>query len=138
MIVFCPPLADLGCPRHPHRSAAYVFAALVLSFGTGMSKSTTTCNASSLLCLCFYSSSKFWLYLFLLEKLRVVQAVKKPRLRSKQYLALLTAISIPCISFIISECPITARALPDADPLPSPFHPLLVMVFGERLLGRFR
>jgi hypothetical protein len=103
--VFCLPRRFADACRSfasPHVcSAAYVFAALVLSFGTGMSKSTSTCNASSLLCLCFYSSSKFWLYLFLLEKLRVVQAVKKPRLRSKQYLALLTMISVPCTAFIV-------------------------------------
>lgn len=93
-----------------------------------MSKSTTTCNASSLLCLCFYSSTKFYIYLFLLEKLRIVQAVKKPRLKSKSYLALLTMISIPCTAFIISEL----QKLSLQSTTANRWCSSAVMVFGRR------
>lgn len=54
-------IARLSCLMVYILSAAYVFGALVLTFGTGLDKTTQTCNIGTLLCLCFYTCSKFWL-----------------------------------------------------------------------------
>lgn len=40
-------------------------------------------------------------YLFLLERVRIVQPVKKPRLKSKLYMGMLVMVTIPCCIFLI-------------------------------------
>lgn len=120
-------IARLSCLMVYILSAAYVFGALVLTFGTGLDKTSQTCNIGTLLCLCFYTCSKFWLcvlstlsacpsssvcrlltssffadsYLFLLERVRIVQPVKKRRLKSKLYVGMLAMVTIPCCIFLI-------------------------------------
>lgn len=50
---------------------------------------------------CSYTVSKSFLYLFLTERVRIVQAVKIPRLKSRSYMAMIVALTIPCTAILI-------------------------------------
>ncbi|KAL3419691.1 hypothetical protein PVAG01_08189 [Phlyctema vagabunda] len=66
-------------------SMAYVIVTAVLKNGFGVNTSQVICDVADWLCLIFYMSTKL-IYLLFVEKVHVVTANTKPRMKSKLYL----------------------------------------------------
>ncbi|RVD88110.1 uncharacterized protein DFL_002306 [Arthrobotrys flagrans] len=65
----------------------FVFSSTVLNVAFGLRSSITACNASILLCLICYLTTKIIIYFFLVEKVYIIRSKHKgPRRRNKLYL----------------------------------------------------
>ncbi|CAE6465248.1 unnamed protein product [Rhizoctonia solani] len=75
----------------------FVIGAGILIHGVGMATSYNACSAGIFLCIWLYASSKVLVYVFLIEKVRVVwDVVAQPRLTSPVYLVCLLVVAPFC------------------------------------------
>ncbi|KAF8216579.1 hypothetical protein K438DRAFT_1703578, partial [Mycena galopus ATCC 62051] len=75
-------------------SWAFLFSSGILIFGVGLETDAAVCEAGIYLCIVFYSSSKFLIYSFLIEKVHVVWDVGEKRFKSPVYIICVVTVSL--------------------------------------------
>ncbi|KAJ3505709.1 hypothetical protein NLJ89_g7273 [Agrocybe chaxingu] len=77
----------------------FMLSSGILVFGVGLEYSKAVCTTAIYLCIFFYSTSKFFLYAFLAEKVHIVWSptVGGRRFESPVYLICLVSVSLYCI-----------------------------------------
>ncbi|KIM39932.1 hypothetical protein M413DRAFT_446844 [Hebeloma cylindrosporum] len=77
----------------------FMMSSGILVFGIGLEYSEMSCTAAAYLCILFYSTSKFFVYAFLAEKVHIVWSptVGVRRFESPVYLTCLVSVSLYCI-----------------------------------------
>ncbi|KAF8150078.1 hypothetical protein B0H34DRAFT_174524 [Crassisporium funariophilum] len=77
----------------------FLISSGVLVFGIGLEYSDRVCTAAIYLCIIFYSTSKFFVYAFLAEKVHIVWSptVGIRRFESPVYLTCIVSVSLYCI-----------------------------------------
>ncbi|KAL3419309.1 hypothetical protein PVAG01_09531 [Phlyctema vagabunda] len=84
-------------------SILFVIVTSILTNGFGLNTSQNTCSAAIWLCLIFYMSTKILIYYLFVEKVHVVNAVAKPRMKSKLYIFNCFGMLVPyCIVAILN------------------------------------
>ncbi|KAF2182082.1 hypothetical protein K469DRAFT_587530 [Zopfia rhizophila CBS 207.26] len=81
-------------------SFLFVFVSAILK-DIGTNTSEGICQASILICICFYFSSKVLLYFFLVEKVHIVRREKRTRLQDKLYIFNCFGMMLPYLGVII-------------------------------------
>jgi len=76
-------------------SFLFVFTTAIISQGVGLNNSLTVCSVAVELCLVFYMTTKVMLYLFLVERARIVRGTRKPRTKDRLYLFNFFGMLIP-------------------------------------------
>jgi len=76
----------------------FIFSSGILILGLGLEKNDVSCSMGILLCIIFYGTSKFFIYVFLSERVHVVwrPAPHSPRLQCKAY--------VGCVAVLIGYC----------------------------------
>ncbi|KAH8601515.1 hypothetical protein B0O99DRAFT_606793 [Bisporella sp. PMI_857] len=82
-------------------SIIFITASTILDRGYGLNTNAQICDASILLCLTCYLTTKALLFYFLVEKVFVIQKVRKSRLKSKLYLFNCFGLILPYCGVII-------------------------------------
>jgi len=67
-------------------SFLFVFTTAIISQGVGVNNALAVCSIAIELCLVFYMTTKVMLYLFLVERARIVRGTRKPRMKDRLYL----------------------------------------------------
>ncbi|TLS24642.1 hypothetical protein PpBr36_08318, partial [Pyricularia pennisetigena] len=67
-------------------SLLFVLGNSILQFGLGSELNYSTCMAAEFLCLSTYALTKVFIYLFLVDRVHIVQESRKSRFKSRQYL----------------------------------------------------
>ncbi|KAH7111750.1 hypothetical protein B0J11DRAFT_542917 [Dendryphion nanum] len=81
-------------------SFLFVFVSAVLK-DVGTNTSRGVCQASILVCICFYFSSKILLYYFLVEKVHIVRRKRRTRLQDKLYIFNCFIMMVPYLAVIV-------------------------------------
>ncbi|KAG9240333.1 hypothetical protein BJ878DRAFT_546356 [Calycina marina] len=82
-------------------SIIFIIASTILERAFGVNTSYQICDAAILLCLTCYLTTKALLFLFLVEKVYIIQRVRKPRLRSPLYCFNVFCLIVPYIGIIV-------------------------------------
>lgn len=84
-------------------SLVFTFTTAIIEHGLGLNTTMGVCDASILLCIAFYLSTKLFIYYFLVEKVYIVRAVATPRFKSKLWCFNVFGLLLPyCI--IVAVC----------------------------------
>lgn len=82
-------------------SIVFIIAATILDRGFGLNSNYRICDASILLCLTCYLSTKAVIFLFLIEKVYIIQKVRTPRFKSPLYLFNFFGLLLPYCGIIV-------------------------------------
>lgn len=75
-------------------AGAFIFNHVYL--GVGLTSQGNTCRTSILICIAAYVISKYFLYVFMQERVHTIQAPEYTRLQDKPYVFSMTVVSIGC------------------------------------------
>lgn len=79
-------------------TGAFVFNHVYL--GVGLTSAGNTCKTSIIICIATYVISKYFLYVFMQERVHTIQAPEYTRLQDKPYVFSMTIVSIGCPSVL--------------------------------------
>lgn len=82
-------------------SFLFVFSTAIISQGLGLNNSRSLCEGAITLCLTCYMTTKVMIYLFLVERVRIVRGVRKPRTKDKLYLFNFFGMLLPYLVVIV-------------------------------------